>query len=129
LNLYYSLENEDRTSISLINYKNALRSWQQIYEKIAMEEYESLKDGCSQAKNYDNILKESYFYNNSSRKERIYFNNYNIINNNNVNDSVDDLVNKIENLLFKSCYICRNPGRELACLQKDPNFINYIQKN
>jgi len=78
LNLYDLLENEDRASISVIDYENALRPRQQIYEKIAMEEYKSLEDAGSQAEKYENILQESNFYNNNSnKKERMYSNNYN----------------------------------------------------
>ena len=86
LNLYDLLDNEDRASFSVIDYENALRPRQQIYEKIAMEEYKSLEDACSQAEKNENILQESNFINNNSRRrERMYFNNYN--NNNYHNNS------------------------------------------
>ena len=43
LELYDLLETEDRASISVIDYENALRPRTQIYTKIAMEECDSLK--------------------------------------------------------------------------------------
>ena len=43
-----------------------------------MEECKSLEDACSQTEKYENILQTSNSYNNnSSRKKRMHFNNYN----------------------------------------------------
>jgi len=88
LNMYSLLENEDRASISVIDYENALRPKPQIYQKIAMEEYDSLENACSQAEKYENILQESYYNRNIIRRnERNIITNYN---NNNHYPSVNN---------------------------------------
>jgi len=86
--LYDKLETGDRASISVMDYENALRPRSRIYEKIAMEEYESLEDACSQAEKYENILQESYVHRNiRGRKESTFHNNYN---NNSNYPTIDD---------------------------------------
>ena len=60
LDLYDQLETSDRGSISVIDYENALRPRSQIYERIAMAEFDSIEDACSQAEKYESVLYESY---------------------------------------------------------------------
>ncbi len=82
LELYDELETNDRSTISVMDYENALRPRPQIYQKIAMEEYDSLEDACSQAEKYENILQESYPNRNIGRRnEKMFSNNYNHNNN------------------------------------------------
>jgi len=81
LKLYRSLENEDRASVSVIDYENALRFRPQIYERIAMAEYDSLEEACRQAEKYENILMESNHNRNINRRNG-RMNNYNSYHNN-----------------------------------------------
>ncbi|KAG4102836.1 hypothetical protein H8356DRAFT_1271562 [Neocallimastix lanati (nom. inval.)] len=63
LDLYDQLETEDKTSISVIDYVNALLPRTQIYIRITMEEYSCLEDSYSKAEKYENILQESHWRN------------------------------------------------------------------
>ena len=93
LELYDLLETEDRASISVIDYENALRPRTQIYTKIAMEECDSLEDACSKAEKYEKILQESHYNRNNRRNERN--NNYSIYSP--MNQPVSNLVNNSNN--------------------------------
>ena len=90
LNLYDQLETEDKASISVIDYVNALLPRTQIYIRIAMEEYDSLEDACSKAEKYEIILQESYWRNIRS------LNNYN--NSSSIKQPIATSINNTNNL-------------------------------
>jgi len=89
LDLYDQLETEDKTSISVIDYVNALLPRTQIYIRITMEEYSCLEDSYSKAEKYENILQESHW-----RNERSLY-NYN--NYSSIKQPIGTFINKTNN--------------------------------
>ena len=60
MEIYDDLETDDKASVSVIDYENALRARPQVYERVAMAELGTIEEACSLAEKYEDILGETY---------------------------------------------------------------------
>jgi len=118
LDLYDQLETEDKASISVIDYVNALLPRTQIYIRIAMEEYDSLVDACRKAEKYENILQESRWRNERS--------SYNYNNYSSIKQPIVTSINNTNNSWNRNCTNFRNlRSTSINMLSNDIHKVNY----
>jgi len=58
LELYYQLDFDDKSFISVIDYENALQPRGRIYEMVAMADVDNLEDACRLAEKFESIINE-----------------------------------------------------------------------
>jgi len=59
LELYYQLDFDDKSFISVIDYENSLQPRGRIYEMVAMADIDNLEDACKLAEKFESIINES----------------------------------------------------------------------